>query len=117
MLNEVPDYLTRVRDGDNYGWPWRYWGTRDPRVTIPEPTHAPLDGDGEDGICRQTNQTPDYALGSHTASLGLAFYSANSFPSKFHGGAFIGQHGSWNRNLYSGYKVRALVQTFTTLGK
>jgi glucose/arabinose dehydrogenase len=90
----VPDYLTRVRDGDFYGWPYSYWGKHvDARVTPQRP----------DLVVKAI--TPDYALGAHTAPLGLAFYTANAFPAHYRGGAFIGQHGSWNRRQYSGYKV------------
>jgi glucose/arabinose dehydrogenase len=90
----VPDYLTRVRDGDFYGWPWSYWGTHvDERVTPPNPAMA------------ATAITPDYSLGAHTTPLGLVFYTASAFPSSWNGGAFISQHGSWNRSHFSGYKV------------
>jgi glucose/arabinose dehydrogenase len=91
--NLVPDYLTHVEDGGFYGWPYVYFGNHvDPRVT-----HKPA-------IVRKTI-VPDVALGSHTASLGLVFYSGNSFPKKYHEGAFVVQHGSWNRSILSGYKV------------
>ena len=90
----VPDYITSVRDGGFYGWPWSYFGAIvDTRVKPPRPDMFPK------------AIKPDYALGSHTASLGLAFSTAETFPPAWRGGAFIGQHGSWNRNPPSGYKV------------
>jgi len=90
----VPDYLTSVKEGAFYGWPYSYFGQHpDPRVT-----NAPA-GMIEKAI------VPDYALKAHTASLGLAFYTQHSFPDKYNNGAFITQHGSWNRKPVSGYKV------------
>lgn len=90
----VPDYLTSVREGGFYGWPYSYFGKNpDPRVKPPRPDLV------EKAI------VPDYGLGPHTASLGLVFYKAGAFPAKYRGGVFIGQHGSWNRTEYSGYKV------------
>jgi glucose/arabinose dehydrogenase len=90
----VPDFLTSVKDGAFYGWPYSYWGkTIDERV---EPQRPDL---VERAI------VPDYSLGSHVAALGLAFYTANAFPEHFRGGAFIGEHGSWNRRPFTGYKV------------
>jgi glucose/arabinose dehydrogenase len=90
----VPDYMTAVRDGGFYGWPYSYYGQHvDERVKPPRP----------DLVARAI--APDYALGAHTASLGLAFYEADALPAKYAGGAFIGQHGSWNREPRSGYKV------------
>lgn len=90
----VPDYMTSVRDGGFYGWPWVYYGDRpDPRVTPPRPDRV------AEAIA------PDYALGSHTASLGLAFAEGARLGPRFADGAFIGQHGSWNRRPRSGYKV------------
>ena len=89
-----PDYLTSVKDGGFYGWPYSYWGkTVDERVQPQRPDLV------------ATAITPDYALGGHTASLGLAYYDGNALPSPFRGGMFIGQHGSWNRADLSGYKV------------
>jgi glucose/arabinose dehydrogenase len=88
----VPDYLTSVRDGGFYGWPYSYYGQHvDARVKPQRP----------DLVARAI--VPDYALGPHTASLGLAFAHGNSIG--FGDGAFIGQHGSWNRKPASGYKV------------
>ena len=90
----VPDYMTSVVDGGFYGWPYSYFGRHvDERVQPPRP----------DLVARA--RVPDYALGAHTASLGLAFYEGKLFPQRYAGGAFIGQHGSWNRNPRSGYKV------------
>jgi len=90
----VPDYMTSVRDGGFYGWPYSYFGDHvDERVQPQRPELV------------KKAITPDYALGPHTASLGLAFYSGPLFPERYHGGAFIGQHGSWNRRPPSGYKV------------
>ena len=90
----VPDYLTSVRDGGFYGWPYSYWGKNiDERVKPPRP----------DLVAAAI--APDYALGSHVAALGLTFYAGDAFPQHFRGGAFIGEHGSWNRRPFSGYKV------------
>jgi glucose/arabinose dehydrogenase len=90
----VPDYLTGVKEGGFYGWPYAYFGMHeDPRLAGQRPD-----------LVSQT-LVPDVALGAHTASLGLAFYTGNAFPEKYRGGAFIGQHGSWNRTELSGYKV------------
>jgi glucose/arabinose dehydrogenase len=90
----VPDYMTSVRDGGFYGWPYSYFGRHvDAR---PEPPRPDLVASA---------LVPDYALGPHTASLGLAFYEAQLLPARWRGGAFVGQHGSWNRNPRSGYKV------------
>jgi glucose/arabinose dehydrogenase len=88
----VPDYLTSVRDQGFYGWPYSYYGQHvDTRVKPPRPDLV------------ATALVPDYALGPHTASLGLAFSDAGTLP--FGRGMFIGQHGSWNRKPHSGYKV------------
>ena len=90
----VPDYMTSVKDGGFYGWPYSYFGQHvDERVQPPRP----------DLVAAAIK--PDYALGSHTGSLGLAFYRGNSLPRKYLNGAFVGQHGSWNRKPRSGYKV------------
>ena len=90
----VPDYLTSVKRGGFYGWPYSYFGSHvDTRVKPPRPDLV------------ATALVPDYALGPHTASLGLAFYQAQLLPARYAGGAFIGQHGSWNRKPHSGYKV------------
>ncbi|MDO9473955.1 MAG: sorbosone dehydrogenase family protein [Caulobacter sp.] len=90
----VPDYLTAVREGAFYGWPYSYWGKNiDPRVRPREPE-----------LVAQAI-TPDYALGSHVAALGLSFATDGGFGGVFSQGAFIGEHGSWNRQDLSGYKV------------
>ena len=90
----VPDYMTSVTPGGFYGWPYSYYGqTVDTRV---EPQRPDLVASA---------LKPDYALGSHTASLGLTFYDGTAFPQAYRSGAFIGQHGSWNRNPPTGYKV------------
>ncbi|HSN79669.1 MAG TPA: sorbosone dehydrogenase family protein [Rhodoferax sp.] len=90
----VPDYLTSVRDGAFYGWPYSYFGQHlDPRVTPQQPAL----------VARA--MAPDYALGAHTAPLGLAFSAGSTLPAAFANGMFIGQHGSWNRRPHSGYKV------------
>lgn len=89
-----PDYLTSVKAGGFYGWPYSYWGRNvDKRVKPPRPDLV------------ATAITPDYATGPHTASLGLTFYRAAAFPASYRGGAFIGQHGSWNRQPLNGYRV------------
>lgn len=89
-----PDYMTSVRRGDFFGWPWSYWGrTVDTRVRPENPA----------AVAR--SRTPDYALGAHTASLGLAFARGARLGPDLADGVFIGQHGSWNRNPPSGYKV------------
>jgi glucose/arabinose dehydrogenase len=92
--NLVPDYLTSVRPKGFYGWPFSYYGQHvDPRV---RPQHPEL-------VARAI--VPDYALSSHVAPLGLAFYTGGRFPPIFRGGAFVGEHGSWNRAELNGYKV------------
>jgi glucose/arabinose dehydrogenase len=90
----VPDFLTSVKQGAFYGWPYSYFGqNEDPRKK----------GERPDLVAKAIK--PDYALGSHTAALGLAFYTGQSFPQRYRGGAFIGMHGSWNRSKMVGYKV------------
>lgn len=90
----VPDYMTSVRDGGFYGWPYSYFGQHvDARVSPPRP----------DLVAGALS--PDYALGPHTASLGLASASGSTLPPPFRSGMFVGQHGSWNRKPHSGYKV------------
>ena len=89
----VPDYMTAVKDGAFYGWPYSYYGQHvDTRVKPQKP----------DLVAKAI--VPDYALGAHTASLGLAFYDGDLLP-QFRNGALIGQHGSWNRKPYAGYKL------------
>jgi glucose/arabinose dehydrogenase len=90
----VPDYITSVKDGGFYGWPFSYYGQHvDARVSPQNP----------DLVAKAI--APDYAVGPHTASLGLSFAEGNTLPAQFKEGAFIGQHGSWNRKPHSGYKV------------
>jgi glucose/arabinose dehydrogenase len=90
----VPDYMTAVRDGAFYGWPYSYYGQHvDTRVEPQKP----------DLVARAIS--PDYALGPHTASLGLAYARQTALPAPFRSGMFVGQHGSWNRKSCSGYKV------------
>jgi glucose/arabinose dehydrogenase len=90
----VPDYMTAVRDGAFYGWPYSYYGAHvDDRVKPQRP----------DLVAKAT--APDYALGPHTASLGLTSARGNRLPEQFARGMFVGQHGSWNREPRSGYKV------------
>lgn len=100
----VPDYITSVRDGGFYGWPFSYYGQHvDVRVQPQDPSLV------------AKAIAPDYAVGPHTASLGLTFAEPGVLPPPFDQGAFIGQHGSWNRKPHSGYKV--LFVPFNTAGK
>jgi len=86
--------MTSVKDGAFYGWPYSYYGQHvDVRVQPQKP----------DMVAKAI--APDFALGPHTASLGLAFYKAENFPDRYRGGVFIGQHGSWNRKPLNGYRV------------
>jgi glucose/arabinose dehydrogenase len=89
----VPDYLTSVKDGAFYGWPYSYYGQHVDTRVPPNP----------DMVAKAI--PPDYALGNHVAALGLVFYTAQAMPAQYRGGAFIGEHGSWNRKPPSGYKV------------
>jgi glucose/arabinose dehydrogenase len=90
----VPDYMTSVKEGAFYGWPYSYYGQHvDPRVRPQRP----------DLVAKAI--PPDYALSSHVAPLGLAFYTGQTFPAGFRGGAFVGEHGSWNRTELNGYRV------------
>jgi glucose/arabinose dehydrogenase len=90
----VPDYLTSVKDGAFYGWPYSYYGQHlDPRVRPERPDLV------------RTAIPPDYALSSHVAPLGLVFYNASNLPASYRGGAFVGEHGSWDRSILNGYKV------------
>lgn len=92
--NLVPDYLTSVQQNGFYGWPYAYFGQNiDTRVKEQKPE-----------LVAETI-IPEVDLGSHTASLGLVFYKGKAFPEKYRGGAFVAQHGSWNRDKLSGYKV------------
>ena len=90
----VPDYFTSVKDGAFYGWPYSFWGQHvDPRV---EPQRPDL-------VAKAI--PPDYGLSSHVAPLGLTFNTGQGLPAKYNGGAFIGEHGSWDRPQFNGYKV------------
>jgi len=90
----VPDYITSVKKDGFYGWPYSYYGNiLDPRMK----------GERKDLAAKAI--VPDVSVGAHTASLGLAFYDQQAFPAKYRNGAFVGQHGSWNRAKISGYKV------------
>jgi glucose/arabinose dehydrogenase len=90
----VPDYLTSVQEGAFYGWPYSYYGQHvDPRARPPRP----------DLVAKAI--PPDYAIGSHVAPLGLLFYTGTNLPAQYRGGAFIGEHGSWDRSPLSGYSV------------
>lgn len=92
--NLVPDYMTSVTDGAFYGWPWSYYGDHvDPRVHPPRPDMV------------EKAVAPDYALSSHVAALGLAFSNGSAMPEAYANGAFVGEHGSWNRDAFNGYKV------------
>jgi glucose/arabinose dehydrogenase len=92
--NLVPDYMTSVKDGAFYGWPYSYYGQHvDPRVQPQRP----------DLVAKAI--APDYALSSHVAPLGLTFDTGNNLPDKYRGGAFVGEHGSWDRGQFNGYKV------------
>ncbi len=90
----VPDYITSVKKDGFYGWPYSYFGS------IPDPR---MKGERKDLVEKAI--VPDVSVGAHTASLGLAFYTKDAFPAKYKNGAFVGQHGSWNRSKISGYKV------------
>ncbi len=90
----VPDYLTSVKQGGFYGWPYSYWGRHlDARVQPRRPDLV------------QRAIEPDYSLSSHVAPLGIAFYTGDSLPGRYQSGAFVSEHGSWNRQVLSGYKV------------
>jgi glucose/arabinose dehydrogenase len=92
--NLVPDYLTSVKEGGFYGWPWSYYGQHvDPRVHPQRPDLVKM------------ALKPDYALTSHVAALGLVFSNDSALPADFREGAFVGNRGSWNRNAFNGYKV------------
>jgi glucose/arabinose dehydrogenase len=92
--DRVPDYMTSVKDGAFYGWPYSYYGQHvDPRVMPQRP----------DLVAKAI--PPDYALSSHVAPLGLAFYTGTNLPAQYRGGAFVGEHGSWDRGKLNGYKV------------
>ncbi|WP_407176085.1 PQQ-dependent sugar dehydrogenase [Bradyrhizobium sp. STM 3562] len=90
----VPDYVTRVREGAFYGWPWFYIGGH------PDPHHA-----GERDDLKEKVTIPDVLIEAHSASMALTFYDGNNFPSEYRGDAFAAEHGSWNRSKRTGYKV------------
>jgi glucose/arabinose dehydrogenase len=92
--NLVPDYLTSVRENGFYGWPWSYFGSH-----VDERVHPPRPDKVKNAI------VPDYALSSHVAALGLTFSNHSAMPKPYANGAFIGEHGSWNRHAFNGYKV------------
>jgi glucose/arabinose dehydrogenase len=92
--NLVPDYVTRVREGASYGWPWYYIGNNE------DPHHA-----GERPDLKGKITVPDVLLQPHSASLGLAFYTGHQFPAEYSGDGFAAEHGSWNRSKRTGYKV------------
>ncbi len=92
--NLVPDYMTSVQENGFYGWPWSYFGNH-----VDERVHPPRPDLVEKAI------KPDYALSSHVAALGLTFSNGSAMPEPYANGAFIGEHGSWNRNAFNGYKV------------
>jgi len=92
--NLVPDYMTSVQDGAFYGWPWSYYGSH-----VDERIHPPRPDMVEKAIA------PDYALSSHVAALGMTFSMNSALPAAYANGAFVGEHGSWNRNAFNGYKV------------
>ncbi|MBR0556743.1 sorbosone dehydrogenase family protein [Ciceribacter sp. L1K23] len=92
--NLVPDYMTSVQEGGFYGWPWSYYGNHvDERIHPPRPDMV------------ETAIKPDYALSSHVAALGLTFSMGSAMPEAYANGAFVGEHGSWNRTNFNGYKV------------
>ncbi len=94
--NLVPDYITSVKENGFYGWPFSYFGQHiDPRIKKEE----------QDSMLVGSAIVPDVSLGAHTASLGLVFYTQTKFPEKYRGGAFVAQHGSWNRSALAGYGV------------
>lgn len=90
----VPDYITRVREGAFYGWPWFYIGDHE------DPRHA-----GQRADLKGKITTPDVLIQAHSASLGLTFYDGKMFPSEFSGDGFAAEHGSWNRSKRTGYKI------------
>jgi glucose/arabinose dehydrogenase len=92
--NLVPDYVTRVREGAFYGWPWFYIGSNE------DPRHA-----GERPDLKGKVTVPDVLVQAHSASLGLTFYTSGAFPSEYRGDGFAAEHGSWNRSKRTGYKV------------
>lgn len=102
----VPDYFTSLKEGGFYGWPYAYFGP-----------HQDPDHKGQRPDLVKKTIVPDVALGSHTASLGLAFYTGKGFPAPYQNGAYIGQHGSWNSSKLVGYKVLFIPFNSTRPGK
>src|SRR3984893_7149821 len=92
--NLVPDYVTRVREGAFYGWPWYYIGNNE------DPRHA-----GQRPDLKGKVSVPDVLIQAHSASLGLTFYNGNAFPADYRGDGFAAEHGSWNRSKRTGYKI------------
>jgi glucose/arabinose dehydrogenase len=92
--NVPPDYITRVRDGAFYGWPWYYIGAHE------DPRHGGERPDLKDKIA-----VPDVLIQAHSASLGMTFYDATQFPAEYRGNIFAAEHGSWNRSKRTGYKI------------
>lgn len=90
----VPDYLSRIEFGAFYGWPWNYWGGYEDRRVQPQRPEV-----------REYTKRPDYALGNHVAPLGLTFATGAQLGASYTNGAFVGEHGSWNRKPAAGYKV------------
>jgi len=95
----VPDYLTRIRQGEFYGWPYTYL-----KPNLLDPRHVNNSKSSNPKLASQT-QTPDVLFQAHSAALGLQFYDRNTFPQKYHNGAFVAFRGSWNRDRVTGYKV------------
>jgi glucose/arabinose dehydrogenase len=105
--NVPPDYITRVRDGAYYGWPWYYIGANE------DPRHKGERPDLEDKIT-----VPDVLLQAHSASLGMTFYDGTQFPAEYRGNIFAAEHGSWNRSKRTGYKIiRVIVQDGVPTGE
>jgi glucose/arabinose dehydrogenase len=103
----VPDYVTRVKDGGFYGWPWYYIGPNQ------DPTHQ-----GEHPELRDKVIVPDVLIQAHSASLEMVFYTGKQFPNEFQNDAFAAQHGSWNRARRTGYKViRVLLKNGVPTGE
>src|SRR5581483_2758259 len=90
----VPDYVTRVKEGAFYGWPWFYIGSHE------DPHHI-----GQRPDLKNQVTVPDVLIQAHSASLGLTFYTGNAFPTEYHGDGFAAEHGSWNRSKRTGYKI------------
>jgi len=102
-----PDYVTRVREGSFYGWPWYYIGAN------PDPSHRGERPDLKDKIA-----IPDVLIEAHSASLGMTFYEGSQFPAEYRGNIFAAQHGSWNRSKRTGYKIiRVVVKNGTPTGE